>query len=179
MKTLSLLLCAAMAALPLSVSADDPPEPITLFEAVLAGTVVIVAGVAIYVVYRTAQATQDKCGGCGQVIPPKQFSCPSCGKAYRCEECGTKLPATGTQCPKCSTPIPRPKPPLKSVQSNTGNGWAPVASVAPGQVFCDDLSIMAFASPAAFDAWRAGQTNIVNVQELGLNPQALFRLSSE
>lgn len=183
MKTLPLLLCAALVALPFQMQAqaeDPPPEPISLFEAVLGGTICIIAGTAVYMVYRTAKATQDKCGACSQNIPAKSYSCPSCGKAYRCELCGAKLAPTATQCGKCSTPVPAPKPPMKTLQSSVnGVDWAPAAQLDATAVFYDDLGILSFASQADFDAWRSAQTNIVSTRQLDIAPAAWFRLSSE
>ena len=185
MKTLALLLCAALAVLPFNLNAQTkdppPPEPITLFQAVVGGVIVVIASVAVYTVYKTAQATQDKCSACSQVIPPKSYSCPSCGKAYRCEECGTKLAPTGTKCSKCATPVPAPKPPLRSLQSSAnGSAWTTVASLDTAtQVFYDDLSVMSFATQAEFEAWCAAQTGIVGIKQLSLESNAMFRLSSE
>jgi predicted amidophosphoribosyltransferase len=186
MKTLAYLLCAALAVLPFNLSAQtkDPPpdpEPISLVQLVVGGVIVVVGTVAVYTVYKTAKASQDNCPACRQLIPAKSYSCPGCGKAYRCEECGTKLPANGTQCTKCSTPIPPPKKILKSVQSSAnGVNWTTVASLnTQTHVFYDDLSVMYFATQPEFDSWVKSQLDIVSVKEIGIAPYSWFRLASE
>lgn len=184
MKTLPLLLCAVLVALPFKASAqtnEPDPKSASFFQAVISGTIVIIAGVAVYTVYKTAHATQDRCRACQQIVPPSSYSCPGCGQAYRCEECGTRLSPTATQCPKCLTPVPPPKPVLKTVQKSiNGVDWISVDTFDPkASVFSGDLSILSFPSQGEFDAWSNAQTNIVSIKSIGLDPSAWFRLSSE
>jgi ribosomal protein L40E len=184
MKTIPLLLCAVLIALPFELSAqsqDPQPEPTSFFQAVVSGTIVIIATVAVYTVYKTAHATQDRCRACQQIVPPNAYYCPGCGQAYRCEECGTRLSPTATQCPKCSTPVPPPKPVLKTVQKSiNGVDWFAVDTFDPNAfVLSDDLSILSFPTQGEFDAWCSTQTNIVSIKSITLDSAALFRLSSE
>jgi hypothetical protein len=140
---------------------------------------VIVGGVAIYTVYRSAQCTEkERCPSCGRILPeqkegePKLETCPFCLEPLPQDQTNQVHVAFSTGPWTNFTTVIQ-------MSETCGSNWADIVEL-PNYVFNGGLEIISLPDHAAFEAWLAENGLVANRHIMTTNSlpkgSALFRL---